>query len=188
MVTKSPMVLRDAELPRRIAEQNSLAIHLTVTTVNTGLARLLEARAPRPDLRLQTVEKLNELGINSGVICAPVLPGITDAPADLEALVKAAAQAGARYVFANPLFLKPCAQKVFMPFLAKNFPHLTAEYEQRYRANGYVAEPYRRQISRLVEKLCRKYGLPERDEHHRVRSAGSPEAGHHRQQLGLFAN
>lgn len=186
VVTKSPMVLRDADLLLRIAAQNSLAIHLTVTTVNSDLARLLEVRAPRPDLRLETVKKLNALGINSGVICAPVLPGITDAPADLEALVQAAAQAGARYIFANPLFLKPCAQKMFMPFLAKNFPHLTADYEQRYCSSAYVTEAYRRHICGLVEELCRKYGLPPRDERRRIRTAESLQAGLHQQQLGLF--
>lgn len=186
VVTKSPMVLRDAGLLQRIAAQNSLAVHMTVTTVDNDLARLLEVRAPRPDLRLDAVKKLNGLGIQSGVICAPVLPGITDSQAGLDALVQAAARAGARYIFANPLFLKPCAQKVFMPFLAKNFPHLTAEYQQRYRKNAYLSQSYRRQICARVEDMCRKHGMPLRDERQKMRAAGSGVALHRGAQMGLF--
>src|SRR4051794_1035328 len=117
VVTKSQLVLRDIDVLQRISEHNQLTIHLTVTTSNTELARKLEPRAPRPDLRLEAVRKLNENGVRAAVICAPVLPGITDSAADLEALVAAAAQAGAKYVYANPLFLKDCAAKMFMPFL-----------------------------------------------------------------------
>ena len=69
--------------------------------MNTDLARILEPRAPRPDLRLEAVRQLNLAGVAAGVICAPVLPGITDAPRDLEALVEAAATAGAKSIFAR---------------------------------------------------------------------------------------
>src|SRR4051794_1348729 len=117
VVTKSQLVLRDIDVLQRITEHNQITIHLTITTLNTELARKLEPRAPRPDLRLEAVRKLNESGVRAAVICAPVLPGITDSAGDLEALVAAAAQAGAKYVYANPLFLKDCAAKMFMPFL-----------------------------------------------------------------------
>src|SRR5690242_19414752 len=123
IVTKSNLILRDIEILQRVSMHNQLFVNITVTTVNTELARILEPRAPRPDLRFEAVRKLNEAGVAAGVICAPVLPGITDAPKDLEALVEAAAQSGAKYIFANPLFLKPCSAAVFMPFLEKQFPH-----------------------------------------------------------------
>src|SRR5215831_9861293 len=113
IVTKSNLVLRDADLLREIGQHNRIFVNLTITTVNTDLARILEPRAPRPDLRLEAVRQLNLAGVAAGVICAPVLPGITDAPRDLEALVEAAAQAGAKYLFANALFLKPCSTSVF---------------------------------------------------------------------------
>src|SRR5213593_3927289 len=97
IVTKSNMVVRDVDILRRVAENNQLYVNLTVTTVNTDLARILEPRAPRPDLRLEAVRELNLAGVHAGVICAPVLPEITDRPRDLEALVKAASNAGAKY-------------------------------------------------------------------------------------------
>src|SRR5207253_5318689 len=108
VVTKSQLVLRDIDVLQRITEHNHITIHLTITTLNTELARKLEPRAPRPDLRLDAIRKLNESGVRAAVICAPVLPGITDSAANLESLVKSAAEAGAKYVYANPLFLKPC--------------------------------------------------------------------------------
>src|SRR5579864_2708754 len=162
IVTKSDMVLRDIELLKRVAAQNQLSINLTVTTLNTKLARILEPRAPRPDLRLQAVRKLRAAKLRVGVICAPVLPGITDAPTDLEALVKAASQAGALWIYANPLFLKPCSEKVFIPFLEKEFPQLAENYRQRYASRAFLPGSYRKRISALMSKMREKYRLGER--------------------------
>jgi DNA repair photolyase len=159
LVTKSSLVLRDMELFKRIAENNRLSVCLTVTTVRTDLARLLEPRAPRPDLRLMAVRKLTEAGIHAGINCAPVLPGITDTPADLEDVVKAASEAGARFIHVNPLFLKPCAEKVFMPFLEEKFPQLVPMYRERYNNRAYLPDGYRRRISALVRKYREKYGI-----------------------------
>jgi len=159
MVTKSNLILRDIELLQRVAEHNALAVHLTVTTTNVDLARLLEPRAPRPDLRLEAVRKLAAAGINAGVLCAPVLPGITDSPRDLEALVKAAAEAGARSFGANPLFLKTCSAEVFLPFLEQHFPALVESYGQRYGQRAFVSAAYRKRISEMVAEFKTKYGI-----------------------------
>ena len=122
IVTKSNLIVRDIALLQEVAKTNKLSVHITITTLNVDLARILEPRAPRPDLRLDAVRALSAAGLRVGVSCSPVLPGITDSPADLEALVRAAAEAGAHHVFANPLFLKPCSAAVFLPFLEQNFP------------------------------------------------------------------
>src|SRR3954466_4293440 len=106
VVTKSQLVLRDIDMLQRIAERNSIAIHLTVTTMDVELARKLEPRAPRPDIRMDAVRQLNDAGVTAAVICAPILPGITDHRADLDKVIAAAAKAKARYVYPNPLFLK----------------------------------------------------------------------------------
>ncbi|MGA7822265.1 MAG: radical SAM protein, partial [Candidatus Sulfotelmatobacter sp.] len=124
IVTKSNLIVRDIELLREVARNNALSIHITVTTMNVELARILEPRAPRPDLRIDAVRQLSHVGINVGVSSSPVLPGITDSPSDLEDVVRAAAAAGARHIFAGPLFLKPCSAAIFLPFLEKEFPHL----------------------------------------------------------------
>jgi len=163
LVTKSNLVLRDLELLTEIARHNRLTIMVTVTTLKTPLARILEPRAPRPDLRLQAVGRLAKAGIRVGVNCAPVLPGITDSPASLESVVRAAAEAGARFVFANSLFLKECSAKVFLPFVRQNFPELVPLYEQRYSEGAFVSPAYARRIAALVDKYRIAHGIPRGD-------------------------
>ena len=159
IVTKSNMVTRDLELLKQVAKANQLSVHVTITTLNTELARVLEPRAPRPDLRLDAVRALADAGLRVGISCSPVVPGITDAPADLEAVIRAAADAGADYVFANPLFLKPCSAAVFMPFLEQNFPHLAESYRQRYHDRAFLPPAYGKRLSQLVARLKEKYKL-----------------------------
>jgi DNA repair photolyase len=160
IVTKSNLVLRDIDVLQRVAQNNRLSVNVTVTTLNADLARILEPRAPRPDLRMDAVRQLNQSGIHAGVICAPVLPGITDAARDLEALVRATAEAGGRHIFANPLFLKPCSAAVFLPFLEKEFPHLAESYRLRYKDRAFLPKSYGKRISQLMMRLREKYGIP----------------------------
>jgi DNA repair photolyase len=159
IVTKSDMILRDIDLLKDISRNNRLFINITVTTMSTDLARILEPRAPRPDLRLDAVNRLTRAGLEAGVICAPVLPGITDAAKDLEALVAATAQVNGKYIFANPLFLKPCAAAIFMPFLEKEFPQLAESYRQRYQEKAFLPKAYGSRLSQLMQHLRAKYGI-----------------------------
>ena len=159
IVTKSALVVRDIDLLQEISQSNRISVNLTVTTTDPDLARILEPRAPRPDLRLDAVKKLREAGVRTGVICAPVLPGITDSPKQLEAVVRAAAKARACYIYANPLFLKPCSAAVFLPFLKERFPQLVADYDRRFKDRAFLPAAYRKRISELFARLRGKYGL-----------------------------
>ena len=159
IVTKSNLVLRDIDMLRRIAENNQIFVNLTITTLDADLARILEPRAPRPDLRMETVRKLNLESVNAGVICAPVVPGITDSPRDLEALARATAEAGGKYIYANPLFLKPCSATVFLPFLEKEFPLLVDSYRERYKDRAFLPKAYGQRLSQLMKRLRQKHGL-----------------------------
>jgi DNA repair photolyase len=159
IVTKSAMVVRDIDLLKEISEHNHISVSFTVTTVNADLARILEPRAPRPDLRLDALRSLRDAGIRAGVICAPVLPGITDSPRQLEAVVKAAAGAKAVHIYANPLFLKPCSAAVFLPFLKEHFPKLVPEYERRFKERAFLPAAYRKRIGGLMAQLKGKYGI-----------------------------
>jgi DNA repair photolyase len=179
IVTKSNLVLRDVEVLQQIAKQNDISVHVTITTLNAELARILEPRAPRPDLRLDAVRRLNQAGISAGVSCSPVIPEITDSPRDLEALVRATAEAGGKHIFANPLFLKPCSAAVFMPFLEQEFPHLADNYRRRYQDRAFLPKSYQQRISNLMTSLRRKYGIG------RERASVKPRA-EERRQLALF--
>ena len=159
IVTKSNLIVRDLELLKEVATANRLSVHVTVTTLNGELARILEPRAPRPDLRLDAVHTLAHAGIRVGVSCSPVVPGITDSPKDLESLIRAAADAGADYVFANPLFLKPCSAAVFLPFLEENFPHLVQNYRERYQDRAFLPPAYAKRLSHLIAHLREKYKI-----------------------------
>lgn len=182
VVTKSNLVVRDAEILRRVAGKNKLFVNVTVTTVDVELARKLEPRAPRPDLRLEAVRQLNLAGVDAGVICAPVLPEITDRPRDLEALVQAASAAGAKYVYALPLFLKPCSAAVFLPFLEEHFPALVEVYGARFRDRAFLPKGYGERLSQLMAALRQKYGIGK--EHARISRKAHPAlAG---QQMEMF--
>jgi DNA repair photolyase len=176
IVTKSNLILRDTEILQQIAKNNRLFVNITITTLKADLARILEPRAPRPDLRLEAMQKLNQAGVAAGVICAPVLPGITDSPRDLEALVRATAKAGGKYVSANSLFLKPCSAAVFLPFLEKEFPQLVESYQKRFKDRAFLPESYRKPLSQLMKRLRQKYGIPSDYDRYSQRTHPAAEA------------
>jgi DNA repair photolyase len=176
ITTKSNQVTRDMDLLRRIAAQSALTIHMTVTTLRTRLARLLEPRAPRPDLRLKAVRTLADAGIDVGVNVMPILPGLTDREADLDRLFAAARDAGAEWIAANVVFLMPTSWRSMLAFLDEKFPKLARQYRDWFGGYGDAPEAYRKEISQRVEQLRRKYGLESRPKKpEKVRSWRSPQ-------------
>ena len=162
IVTKSPLIARDLGLLMQIRESNRLTVHVTVTTTDVKLARILEPRAPRPDLRLRAVRRLRDAGIRAGVMCSPLMPGITDSRASLEAVARAAAEAGASFFVSGALFLKPCSLPTFFAFVEKHFPGQVEAYRRRYGKSAFVSAEYRKRVAELVDAVCRKYGLGRR--------------------------
>jgi DNA repair photolyase len=183
IVTKSNLITRDVEILQRISEHNRLFVNLTVTTTNVELARILEPRAPRPDLRLEAVKRLVESGVHAGVICAPVVPGITDAPKDLDSLVQATAAVRGEYIYANPLFLKPCSAAVFLPFLESQFPQLVERYRQQFGENGFLPPAYGKRLSELMSKLRKKHSIGDTYRRYSRRSHPLPQE---EEQMKLF--
>ena len=97
IVTKSTLILRDLDLLTRIAARNTLVLHLTITTADPAFARLIEPRAPRPDLRFHAVRALRQAGLTAGILCSPLLPGLTDTPEALDTMAAHAAASGASF-------------------------------------------------------------------------------------------
>ncbi len=162
IITKSNQIVHDIDVLQRIAERSDLAIDITVTTLRPRLARLLEPRAPQPNLRLAAVKQLREAGLAVGVSASPLIPGITDRDGDLEAVAAAAREAGAQWFFSGVLFLMPSSAKQFLPFVREKFPRLAKQYEQWYAKNGYAPEEYRRKASERVARIREKYGFRSR--------------------------
>jgi DNA repair photolyase len=162
IITKSDQIVRDIDILKGIAARSALSVNITVTTLKPRLARLLEPRAPRPDLRLAAVKKLRESGINVGVSASPLVPGITDGEGELEAVAEAAKSAGAQWFFSGVLFLMPASAKTFLPFIREKFPKLARQYDQWYARNGYAPEEYRKKASERVLRIRQKYGFSTR--------------------------
>jgi DNA repair photolyase len=176
ITTKSDQVLRDIDLLRRISERSSLMINMSVTTVRTRLARMLEPRAPRPDLRLAAITKLREAGISAGMNAMPILPGLTDREKDLDALARAARDAGAQWMAARVVFLTHASLRSFLAFLDEEFPKLARQYREWFsRGHGDAPESYRKEIAERVEHLRRKYGLGSRPKKPEANSWQSPQ-------------
>lgn len=162
VITKSNQIVRDIDLLKKIAERSELALNITVTTLRTRLARLLEPRAPRPDLRVAAVRQLREAGLPVGVSASPLIPGITDREGDLEAVAEAVAASGAQWFFSGVLFLMPSSAKQFFPFLRAKFPRLEQQYEKWFSKSGYAPEDYRRKIAERVGRIRQMYGFHSR--------------------------
>ena len=177
IVTKSTLIERDIDLLRRISRSNELIVHITITTSDVKLARVLEPRAPRPDLRFRTVRTLRDAGLIVGVMCSPLMPGITDNARALDIMARKAKAVDASFFVANPLFLKPCSKGTFLTFVHENFPALDASYEKRYAENAFVSKAYQKRIADLVHAVIRKHGLNRRFDHALLASDGGPDAG-----------
>ncbi len=177
IVTKSTLIARDIDLLQEIAKRNRLTVHLTVTTMNVNLARVLEPRAPRPDLRIATLRQLRDMGLRAGVLCSPLMPAITDSASSIRAVARAAAEAGACFFAAGALFLKPCSLPTFLGFVREHFPDQLAAYEQRYAASAFVSAVYRKRVAELVEAVCREFKLGKRYTFE-ASAGGSASEGH----------
>jgi DNA repair photolyase len=150
-----------------MARRNDVRVHMTITTVDMGLARKLEPFAPSPALRLGAVKKLAAAGSAVVVGLSPVLPLITDSMIGLDSVGQAAKAAGAKALWAQPLFLKDCARKVFLPWLEAEFPALLAKYRAWYDREAYLGEPYSGWLKRRVDGVRQRYELGERTENYR---------------------
>jgi DNA repair photolyase len=181
ITTKSDLVARDVDLLIEIARRHHLRVSMTVTTVDVELARLLEPMAPRPDLRLGAVRKLANAGLRVVVGCAPVMPLINDSEESLDALGRDAVSAGAAALWANVLFLKPCAYQVFLPFLEERFPALVRKYRERYERAAYLRGAYPELIQERVEQIRKRYGLDRNTE------TSEPELWPRDPQMALFS-
>ena len=160
ITTKSPMVLRDLEILAELARHAEVTVHFTVTTMDETLWRKIEPTTARPHKRLEAMRTLRRHGIRSGVFLSPVLPGITDDDPHLEAVIAAAAEHGAQFIFSQALRLGPGISEYYLPWLERDFPELVARYRRLYARNSPPAS-YADEVQRRVSALKRKYNLKE---------------------------
>ena len=158
LVTKSPFVVRDADVIASLGQVADVTINFSISTLDEEIWKRIEPSTARPAKRLEAMRFLSERGIRCGVMLAPVLPGLTDDPQSLEDVVEAAREHGASFVHDNVLYLKPGTKEWFMPFLREAYPHLSERYAKYYRGS-YAPRTYTQDVHRTIEGLRRKFGL-----------------------------
>ncbi|HEX4932133.1 MAG TPA: radical SAM protein, partial [Gemmatimonadaceae bacterium] len=165
IITKSPLITRDIDLLSRIAQRSRLTIHLSLITLDRDLARRIEPRAPTPEARLRALRRLHDAGIDVGINIMPVLPGITDRPDALEALVRQVAADGASHINACALRLRVTSRRRYLPWLDEEFPDLAPRYHKAYGPHFQITDRYRDGLRQFLTRACRKagirYGSPE---------------------------
>jgi DNA repair photolyase len=160
IITKSPLVVRDIDVLRRLAERHEVTVNVSLATLDRRLARRLELKSPVPEARIRALARLTSAGVHAGLLVAPILPGITDDRAGLGRLMGAAKEAGARYVVGSALRLGPAARQRFLPVLAHEFPELAARYERHYARREGVSPAYQQALAERLHDLQRHHGFP----------------------------
>ena len=161
LVTKGPMVVRDADLLADIGRRAGCTVYMSVPTVDEDAWRALEPGTAHPLQRLRAVRTLRAAGVNAGVLMAPVVPGFTTDLAKLEATIKAVADHGAAFMGANVMYLKGGTKDHFMGFLAKEFPHMVDGYNRLY-AGAYARADYVTQVRGMIGVLQDRYDVDRR--------------------------
>ncbi len=163
ITTKGTLIKRDLDLLKELAMVARVRVNFSIGTVDQEVWKRTEPGTPNPWRRLETLQLLVESGVAAGVMMAPILPGISDSPEQLEAVVKAAAEHRAQFIAPNVLHLRPGSREWFMPFLREAYPHLLPEYQRLYKG-PYAAESYTQQVLATIDHLREKWNLKEKGE------------------------
>jgi DNA repair photolyase len=150
VLTKSPLLLRDIGLMLEIAERSEFTACLSIPTLDEKAWRETEPRTPNPRARLEAVAELNRAGIPTGVLIAPLMPGINDAPEQVEPLLAAASEAGATSIAGTTLHLRGEVRQVFMDWLQTKRPDLVPRYRELYRRGPNAPQQERERLARMV--------------------------------------
>jgi DNA repair photolyase len=150
VLTKSPLLLRDLPLMLEIARRTTIGASLSIPTLDERAWRATEPHTPNPRARLEAVAELNRAGIPTGVLIAPLMPGINDAPEQLEPLLQGAIDAGATHIGGVALHLRRDVKDIFMEWLRTQRPELVQRYEDLYRHGAYAPGEERKRLAGLV--------------------------------------
>ncbi len=154
LITRGPLAWRDVDVLQEASRHARVTVSFSVPTLDERVWRTTEPGTAHPRRRLEIVRRLAEAGIEVSVAMAPVLPGLSDAPEQLERVVRAARAAGAQSVWANLLYLKPGSREHFLAALARDWPEQAERYERLYAGRAYlpaaVTEPVRERVRALA--------------------------------------
>jgi DNA repair photolyase len=177
ITTKSAAISRDVDLLREVARDSDLHVNFSLISLDKDLLRVIEPRAPRPDLRLRAMRALADAGVPTRLFVMPVLPLITDGSEGLRALLGAGRAAGASEAIWQPLFLRtPMTWAFFLRVVREEFPWALARYRELFPQPGSAPREYRESVDRRVDGLARAAGFPARTRDDRVRDEAPPRS------------
>jgi DNA repair photolyase len=157
VLTKSALVLRDLDVLAAAARRTEVSVSLSIGTLDEAVWRATEPGAPHPRRRVDAVRQLTDAGIRTGVLVAPVLPGMSDSAEQLEEVVAACVEAGARSVTAIMLHLRPGVREHYLDWLRPRDPRLAADYERRYQ-RAYLPDAEQKRLAARVRALAERAG------------------------------
>ena len=175
LITKSPLVTRDAGLLTRLAARHRLTVHLSLISTRRGLIRRIEPRSPMPHARLRAVRKLAAAGVHAGLLVAPVLPGVTDGSVQLRQLLQAAREHNARCAHVSPLRLYAAVRPIFLPVLERHYPELVPRYQAAYRRFEDAPRAYAHALKERFGQIANQVGISTTDD--RFGDADDRQAG-----------
>jgi DNA repair photolyase len=158
ILTKGTLVLRDLDLLARAARRTSVRVNLSIGTLDEAVWKATEPGTPHPRRRMRAVKQLNDAGIETGVLIGPVLPGLSDGDEQLDEVVRAAVDAGARSISSVLLHLRPGVRDVYLDRLASTHPGVVADTRRRYRDRAYAPKAEQSALAGRVRDLVRAHG------------------------------
>jgi len=160
VLTKSPLAMRDVEIFARMAKHLPVSVNLSVPTLDEDAWRATEPHTPSPAARLDAVAELRSRGIDSGVLIAPLMPGINDSPEQVKPIVDRAKQANASFLGGVALHLRDEVKDVFFAWLENKRPDLLPRYEKLYRGRAYLSSEQRKRVTQAVNGWGRRRTPP----------------------------
>jgi len=162
LITRGPMIVRDVDVLAEASRNAEVSVMFSVPTLDPEVWRTTEPGTAPPRQRLSALKRLVDAGIKAGVGMAPILPGLSDRPEQLEEVVKAAREAGATSIWANLLYLRPGTREHFLEALARDWPEELERYENLYDRRAYLKNEQTRPVKDTVGELRRRYGIADR--------------------------
>jgi DNA repair photolyase len=162
LITRGPMIVRDVDVLAAASARAEVGVTFSIPTLDPEIWRLTEPGTAPPSQRLRALRTLVDAGIDASVGMAPILPGLSDDPAGMAAVVRAARDAGATSVWTNVLYLRPGTREHFLECLARDWPELVPRYERLYAGRAYVPKTVVEPVRARVRELAREHGIADR--------------------------